>query len=104
MLDKFKHLNIKKANIPNCSMKLNYYCDKMVAQLEYTSTIKSFIYVMYCTRPDITFVIFKLARYKQAESKSLEDYIARVFGYLKRTIDLGLFYSDFPAVMKGYYD
>jgi hypothetical protein len=37
--------------------------------------------------------------YKQAKYKSLEDYIARVFGYLKRTINLDLFYSDFPAVM-----
>jgi hypothetical protein len=44
-------------------MKLNYYCDKTVAQLEYTSAIKSFMYVMYCTRPDITFTICKLARY-----------------------------------------
>jgi len=42
--------------------------------------------------------------YKQAEYKSLEGYIARVFGYLQRTINLGLFYSDFPAVMKGYCD
>jgi hypothetical protein len=32
MLDKFKHLNIKKANTPfNSSMKLNNYCDKAVA-------------------------------------------------------------------------
>jgi len=25
-------------------------------------------------------------------------------GYLKRTINLDLFYSDFPAVMEGYND
>jgi hypothetical protein len=36
MLDKFKHLNIKEANIPfDSSMKLSDYCDKAVAQLEY---------------------------------------------------------------------
>jgi hypothetical protein len=27
-----------------------------------------------------------------------------VFGYLKGMINLGLFYSDFPAVMEGYSD
>jgi len=30
--------------------------------------------------------------------------LLQVFSYLKRTIDLGLFYSDFPAVMEGYSD
>ena len=42
--------------------------------------------------------------YKEAEYRSLEGYITRVFGYLKRTIDLDLFYSDFPDVMEGYSD
>jgi hypothetical protein len=42
MLDKFKHLNIKKANNSfNSSMKLNDYCDKTVAQLEYVSAIEN---------------------------------------------------------------
>jgi len=64
MLDKFKHLNIKEANTPfDFSMKLNDYCDKAVAQLEYASAIGSLMYVMYCTRPDIAFVICKLSRY-----------------------------------------
>jgi hypothetical protein len=44
-------------------MKLNYYYDKIVAQLEYHSAIESFMYVMHCTRPNITFAICKLSRY-----------------------------------------
>ena len=64
MLDKFKHLNINKANTPfDSSMKLNDYCDKAVAQLEYDSVIGSLMYVMHCTRPNIAFVICKLSRY-----------------------------------------
>jgi hypothetical protein len=34
-------------------MKLNDYCDKVVAQLEYDSFIGSLMYVMHCTRPNI---------------------------------------------------
>ena len=65
MLDKFNHLNIKKTNTPfDSSMKLNDYCDKMIAQLEYISSIKSLIYVMHCTRLNITFVTCKLSRFK----------------------------------------
>jgi len=44
-------------------MKLNYYYDKTVAQLEYHSAIESFMYVMHCIRPNITFAICKLSRY-----------------------------------------
>jgi hypothetical protein len=64
MLNKFKHLNIKEANTPfDSSMKLNDYCDKTVAQLEYVSVIGSLMYAMHCIRPDIAFVICKLSRY-----------------------------------------
>jgi hypothetical protein len=105
MLDKFKHLNIKEANTPfDSSMKLNDYCDKAVAQLEYVSAIGSLIYAMHCTRPDIAFSICKLSRYISKPNTVDWKTIARVFGYLKRTIDLCLFYSDFPAVMEGYSD
>jgi len=64
MFDKFKHLNIKEANAPfDSSMKLNDYCNKMVAQLEYASAIGSLMCAMHCTRPDIAFVTCKLSRY-----------------------------------------
>lgn len=61
ILDKFNHLNIKEANISfENNIKLTYYCDKTITQLEYTSVIGSFMYTMYCTRLDIAFAICKL--------------------------------------------
>jgi hypothetical protein len=62
------------------------------------------MYAMHCTRPDIAFAIYKLSRYTSKLNTNHWKAIARVFGYLKRTIDLSLFYSDFPAVIKGYSD
>ena len=70
ILDKFKHLNIKEANTPfDSSIKLNNYYDKTITQLEYVSSIKSFMYVMHCTILDIAFVIYKLSRYTSMLNK-----------------------------------
>jgi hypothetical protein len=62
------------------------------------------MYDMHCTRSNIAFVIYKLSRYTSKLNTDYWKAITRVFGYLKRTIDLGLFYSDFPVVMEGYSD
>jgi hypothetical protein len=100
ILDKFKHLNIKEANTPfDSSIKLNNYYDKTVTQLEYVSSIRSFMYVMHCTILDIAFVIYKLSRYTSMLNKDHWKAIESVFGYLKITIDLGLFYSNFLAML-----
>ena len=52
-------------------MKLNDYCDKTVAQLEYTGDIWSFMYDIHCKILDIIFAICKLLRYT---SKLNTDY------------------------------
>ena len=105
ILDKFKHVNIKKANtLFDSIMKLNDYYDKTVSQLEYASSSGSLMYVMHCTRPDIAFVIYKLSRYTNKLNMNHWKAIAWVFGYLKRTIDLGLLNSSFLAVLEGYCD
>ena len=105
MLDKFKHLNIKDVNnLFDSSMKLNDNYDKTVTQLEYDSVIESLMYVMHCTRFDITFVICRLSRYISKLNMNQLKAIAKVFGYLKRTIDFGLFYYDFVVVLEGYCD
>jgi hypothetical protein len=81
-------------------MKLNDYCDKTIAQLKYASVIGSLMYVMHCTRLDIAFAKCKLWRDTSMPDTDRWNAIARVFGYLKRTIDLRLFYFDFPVVWK----
>jgi hypothetical protein len=102
---KFKHLGIKEANTHfDSSIKLNDNSGRAIAQLEYTSAIGSMMYVMHCTRPDIAFAMCKLSRYTSYPSIDHWKAIGRVLGYLKRTINLGLFYSKFPAILEGYSD
>ena len=62
------------------------------------------MYAMQCTRPDIAYAVSKLSRFTSNPSVEHQKAIGRVLGYLKATKDLGLFYSEFPAVLEGYTD
>jgi len=62
------------------------------------------MYVMHCIIPDITFTICKLSRYTSNPSMDHWKAIARVLGYLKKTINFGLFYNNFSVVLEYYID
>jgi hypothetical protein len=105
MLLKYKHLNVKEVNTPfDSNYKLVENTGRTIAQLEFASAIGSMMYVMHCTRPDITFVVNRLSRYISNPSAEHWKAITRVFGYLKKTKDLRLYYSGYPAVLEGYSD
>ena len=100
---KYKHLNVKEVNIPfDSNYKLVEYTGKAIAQLEFASAIGSMMYAMHCTRPDIAFAVNRLSRYTSNPSAEHWKAIARVLGYLKKTKDLRLYYSGYPAVLEGY--
>ena len=77
---------------------------KAIAQLEYASAIGSMMYAMHCTRSNISFSVDKLSRFTSNPSVDHWKAIGRVLSYLKKTISLGLFYSEFPTVLEGYLD
>ncbi|KAL0303193.1 UNVERIFIED_CONTAM: Retrovirus-related Pol polyprotein from transposon TNT 1-94 [Sesamum radiatum] len=77
---------------------------RTIAQLEYASAIGSLMYAMHCTRLDIAFAVCKLSRFTNNPSIEHWKGIRRVFGYLKGTVNLGLFYNRFPAVLECYSD
>ena len=105
VLNKFSHLNIKEVNTPfDPSIKLVKNDGRAIAQLEYANAIGSLMYVTQCTRPDIAFAVSKLSRFTSNPSVDHWKAIGRVFGYLKKTKNLGLYYSKFPAILEGYTD
>jgi len=53
------------------------------------------MYAMHCTRPDISFAVCKLSRYTNNPSTEHWKAIGKVIGFLKRTIELGLYYTIF---------
>ncbi|KAH9672197.1 hypothetical protein KPL70_017637 [Citrus sinensis] len=96
---------ILEANTPyDSSIKLLENSGRIVAQLEYASAIGSLMYAMHCTRPDIAFAVCKMSRYTSNPSVEHWKAIGRILGYLKRTVNLGLFYDDYPEVLEGYSD
>ncbi|PKA54637.1 Retrovirus-related Pol polyprotein from transposon TNT 1-94 [Apostasia shenzhenica] len=87
LLTKYNYIGIKEATTPyHSSMKLAKNEGKVVAQLEYTSAIGSLMYVLHCTRPDIAFIICKLARFTNKPSMDHWKAIDRVLNYLKKTM------------------
>ena len=77
---------------------------RAIAQLKYASAIGSMMYAMHCTRPDISFSMGKISRFTSNPNVDHWKAIGRILGYLKKTISLGLFYSEFPAMLEGYSD
>nr|GEZ34145.1 zinc finger, CCHC-type [Tanacetum cinerariifolium] len=105
IIDKFQHLIIEEANTPyESSCKLVENNGRAVAQIEYASAIGCLMYATHCTRPDIAYVVCKLSRYTSNPSQDHLKAIGRVFGYLKRTSKLALYYDRFPDILEGYSD
>ncbi|KAL8520084.1 hypothetical protein ACS0TY_010859 [Phlomoides rotata] len=62
------------------------------------------MYITNYTRPDLTCSINKLSRFTSNPSKEHWKALRRVLRYLKYTLDFGLHYTKYPAVLEGYSD
>lgn len=104
---------IRKYNYHDCkpvctpfdpSIKLFKNIGDSVRQTEYESIIGSLRYATDCTRPDIAYAVGVLCRF--TSNPSIEHWYAikRVMRYLKRTMNLGIHYQKFIAVLEGYSD
>ncbi|XP_074362236.1 secreted RxLR effector protein 161-like [Apium graveolens] len=75
-----------------------------IRQQEYASIIGSLRYAADGTTPDIAYVVGLLGRFTNRPSMEHYHAIDRVMRYLKKTMNLGLHYGKFPAVLEGYSD
>ena len=62
------------------------------------------MYAMHYTRLDVAFAVNRLSRYTSSPSVEHWKAITRVLGYLKKTKDLGFYYSRYLVVLEGYSD
>ena len=62
------------------------------------------MYVMNCTRPDITYFFSKLSRYMSNPGVGHWKAIIRVLRYLRYAQNYGLHYTRYPAVLEAYSD
>ena len=62
-------------------------------KVPYLSAIGALMYLVTCTHPDIGFLVNLLAKYSYAPTQRHWNGIKHILRYLKRTYDMGLFYS-----------
>jgi hypothetical protein len=62
------------------------------------------MYLASATRPDISFAVSKLSRFTSNPGDDHWRALERVMHYLVGTVEYGIHYSGFPAVLEGYSD
>ena len=70
----------------------------------YLRIVGSLMYIMNCTRPDIAYSVSKLSGYTSNLGEDHWKALIRVLRYLKYTLNYGLHYTRYPAVLEGYSD
>ena len=105
ILKRFNKDDFGIAGIPlDNSLHLSKNRGEGFSQIEYFRVIRSLIYLMSCTRPDITYTVSRLSRYTSNPSVDHWKAIVKVLRYLRYTRNYGLYYTRYPAVLKGYSD
>ena len=107
ILDRFKMADCKTISTP-LESKLDYAalnsdekCDAPCRNL-----IGCLMYLMICTRPDLSTTVNILSRYSNKNNKALWQCLKRVLRYLKGSIDIKLTYirGDYEQFLCGYVD
>lgn len=95
LLEKFNLAETKRYKIPSdtntklsIKMKIESQAeDEELEKLPYQEAVESLLYLAQCTRPDIAFAVNDVSRFN---SNYGFNAVARIFGYLRNTIDLKL--------------
>ncbi|CAM8963436.1 unnamed protein product [Rhodiola kirilowii] len=105
ILDKFGKESLGVSRTP---IEVNQYLSKNkgdnISQVEYSRVIGSLMYLMNCTRPDITYTMSRLARYMSNPKTEHWNAIVRILKYLRFTRNYGLHYTRYPEVIEGFTD
>ena len=87
ILRKFEHFDCKPVSTPyDPSSQLKKNREHSVAQIEHAHIIRSLMYLMNCTRPDIAYAVGRLSRYTQSLNHDDWTIVRRVLKYLRGTI------------------
>ena len=111
------HKILSKFNMSDCN-PCNLPCDSSFSNISahnsndlcdstlYREIVGSLIYLMICTRPDLSFVVTKLSQFMSKPTNALLSIAKNVLRYLKGTIDYELTFSkqNSPMHLLGYCD
>ncbi|XP_075088620.1 secreted RxLR effector protein 161-like [Nicotiana tabacum] len=77
---------------------------KDMSRVPYSSVVRSLMYVMMCTRPNICYIVSLVSRYQSNPGRDHWKAVKRIFRYLKGTADYSLCYSGNDLYLRGYTD
>ena len=101
VLEKFKKYDDSPVRTPvNVNLHLSKNKGQGISQLEYSRIIDSLMYIMNCTRLDIAYSVSDLSRYTSNLREDHWKALIRVLRYLKYTLNYGLHYTRYPAVLE----
>ena len=109
VLDKFDMKDSNPKSIP-CDINVNKFNCEESKLLEnptlYREIVGSLIYIMSCTRPDLSYIVTKLSQYMNKPTKAHLNYAKDVLRYLKRTVNYDLVFrkSAHSFHLFGYCD
>src|SRR5579871_5782029 len=72
--------------------------------LKYQSTVRSLMYVMVETRPDIAFAVATVSQFNSNPNIIHWKVVKRIFRYLKGIADFGITYGNTKIKLEGYSD
>ena len=105
VLEKFKKYDDGPVRTPvDLNLHLTKNKGQGISKLEYSRIVGNLMYIMNCTRPDIAYFVIKLSGYTSNPGEDHWKALVRVLRYLKYTINYGLHYTRYPAVLEGYSD
>ena len=76
----------------------------LVDQVEYAHIIGSLMHLMNFSRPDIGYAMYRLSRYRYNSNNYHWSSLPRLMKYLRGTMNYGILYNGFPAMLEEYSD
>ncbi|GJS16932.1 gag-pol polyprotein [Tanacetum coccineum] len=73
-----------------------------MSRVPYASAIRSLMFVMICTRPDITHAVGVASQYMAELGREHWEAVKRILRYIKGTSDVALFLGDSDLIVNGY--
>ncbi|GJW43307.1 hypothetical protein Tco_0072106 [Tanacetum coccineum] len=75
-----------------------------MSRVPYASAVGSLMFLMICTRPDITHAVGVVSRYMAEPGRVHWDAVKRILRYIKGTSYVALCFRDSDLIVKGYVD
>ena len=64
-----------------------------ISHISYANAVDNLMYVMVCTRPDLSQAVSMISRYMHNPSKSHWEALKQIMWYIKDTVDVGLIFE-----------